>query len=129
MKQMKIDDFYLNEAKRIRIAYLNNIQKIKSLEPYLNSYKITLEGYMDTFKSIVNSSKPDEEKSKLFFDEIESLNIKVDTTQAMLKPLYAISEQLEKDGNTLKNSIESKYVGISIDDIQKQIYAYIPDLF
>lgn len=125
---VKIDKFYLDEARRIRREYLKNLNEINSRVPFIENYKKKILSYQDKIKNILDGDKTDSDKQKIFFSEIENLSIDIDTLEKEIKPFYDNIKKLSDDSLNLKEAIEQKYIGITMDEIKEQIIPYVSDL-
>jgi predicted nucleic acid-binding Zn-ribbon protein len=124
----KIDKFYLEEARRIRMEYLKNLNEINSRVPFIEKFKQKILSYQDKIKNIVNSDKSDSIKETIFLSEVESLSNDIETLEKEIKPFYNNIKKLSDDSLKLKEAIEQKYIGITIDEIKNQIIPYVSDL-
>lgn len=125
---IKIDKFYLDEARRIRIEYLKNLKEINNRVPFIESYKKKISSYQDTIKKIVDGDKSETDKQRIFFTEMESLNNDMETLEREMNPFYENIKKLSDDSFKLKEAIEQKYIGITIDEIKSQMIPYVSDL-
>lgn len=124
-----IDKFYLNEARRIRLEYLDNLGEINKRVPFINKYKEKIQSYTKDLERIVSSNAQDAAKENEFMNSLENLNHDVETLEKEMKPYYSKIEQLTVDSEKLYNNILEKYIGIQPDDIKNQIYEHIKDLY
>lgn len=124
-----IDKFYLNEARRIRLEYLDNLGEINKRVPFINKYKEKIQSYTKDLEKIVSSNAQDAVKENEFMNSLENLNHDVETLEKEMKPYYSKIEQLTVDSEKLYNNILEKYIGIQPDDIKNQIYEHIKDLY
>lgn len=124
-----IDKFYLNEARRIRLEYLDNLGEINKRVPFINKYKEKIQSYTKDLERIVSSNAQDAVKENEFMNSLENLNHDVETLEKEMKPYYSKIEQLTVDSEKLYNNILEKYIGIQPDDIKNQIYEHIKDLY
>ena len=124
-----IDKFYLNEARRIRLEYLDNLGEINKRVPFINKYKEKIQSYTKDLERIVSSNAQDAVKENEFMNSLVNLNHDVETLEKEMKPYYSKIEQLTVDSEKLYNNILEKYIGIQPDDIKNQIYEHIKDLY
>jgi len=116
---MKIDLLYLNEAKRIRIEYLNNLKYISDKEVDIRDYLNKLD---DIKKHITeNEISNKEEYNKILLD----INKNIDILKDYISVYNDNIKQLDIDQKKLYFNIKDKYKDISDDDIKKQIIEYI----
>lgn len=125
---MNIDKVYLDEARRIRVEYLQNLEKINKILPFIEQYKNKIESYKGVIDNIVDNSISDIEKQKKFLEEMTLLNNDLLTLESEMQPLYDKYNKLNDDSIKLKEAIISKYKDITIEEIKNQIIPYISDL-
>jgi uncharacterized coiled-coil DUF342 family protein len=125
----KIEELYLNEARRIRVEYLKNAKALSELSDYVEVYKKTLMEYISKLEKITESSDVNQVKSEKFFTELEKLNKDVEDASGKMKPFSDNINKLSKEVDRLKDAIVNKYPGITDDEIQSQLFNHISDLY
>ena len=116
---MKIDLLYLNEAKRIRLDYLNNLKYISDKEEDIKSYLSKLD---DIKKYITENEIEDREE---YNDILLNINKNIDILKDYISVYNDNIKQLDIDQKKLYFNIKDKCKDISDDDIRKQIIEYI----
>ena len=124
-----IDKFYLDEARRIRIEYLENLDEINKRVPFINKYKDKIQSYTKELERIVGSNMQDTIKETEFIKSLENLNKDVETLEREMNPYYSKIESLTSDSDKLYSNILEKYIGIQPEEIKRQIYEHIKDLY
>jgi hypothetical protein len=114
-----IDLIYLNESKRIRKEYLQNLAFIVSREE-------EIESYMNEIKNIQSQiDKSENKKIELFTDQLRYIDVNIDKINKFISVYYDKIKQLDKDQKILYNNIKDKYPNINDDDIKNQIMKFI----
>jgi uncharacterized coiled-coil protein SlyX len=115
-----LDAVYINEAKRIRETYLQNLKFIEDKSEILTGYKIEIEKIRDEMgkiiKDVENPIVKEELNNKLM--DIERYII---LTQNEIRPFYEKILKLREDSVNLYNSIVEKYPKMDKDEIKKEI--------
>lgn len=117
---MKLDLIYINEAKRIRETYLENLMKIVDKEEEIKKYL----DIINRIKDKINKS--DEDKSDEYYkSEILNIDKNINNIRKNILPYYDNIKKLDEDQRKLYNNIKEKYTDIKDEDIQNQIIPYI----
>ncbi|MDY0268839.1 hypothetical protein [Trichloromonas sp.] len=116
---MKIDLLYLNEAKRIRLDYLNNLKYISDKEEDIKSYLSKL----DDIKKYITENEIEDRGE--YNDILLNINKNIDILKDYISVYNDNIKQLDIDQKKLYFNIKDKYKDISDDDIRKQIIEYI----
>jgi uncharacterized coiled-coil protein SlyX len=116
-----LDKHYINEAKRIRENYFDNLKFIEDKSEKLTGYKNEIEKIKsemeDIYKESVGEPTVNGELNKKLL-EIEKYIV---LTQDEIRPFYEKILKLRDDSMNLYNSIVEKYPDIDKEDIKKQI--------
>jgi len=97
---VRIEERQIKEARRIREKYLKSVSNIKESESKLIETKKELISVIQTIEKAVNEI--DEEMMK---EKINNLESKIRGIQEDIKPDIIIIKKLEKDADTLFESI------------------------
>jgi hypothetical protein len=126
--KVKLDLFYLNEARRIREEYLLALSNIKKKQPSINRYRKEIERYRDEIDELYEGEEKNSIKEKLYIEKMDELIKNVDKIESQIQPYYIKIKKLNEDSLKLKNLIIEKYPSITIDEIKQQIIPFIADL-
>lgn len=126
--QNNISKQYLDEARRIRKEYLENLEKIKDKKPYIDQYRQEVEKYNRDVELLPESGLEGEKLESEFYSKVEKLLEKIEQIESSIKPFYEKIEQLKKDSLKLNEIIKEKYPSLSQQDIKAQIIPYVQDL-
>lgn len=117
-----IDIIYIEEAKRIREEYIENLNYITKEEDNINKL---IKG-LDKIKEEVSVSESKDDnyyKNKLF--EVEKM---INFASERIDPYYEKIKELDKKQQKLYFSIKDKYPGITDEQIAKSIVPHIVEL-
>ena len=117
-----IDDIYINEAKRIREEYLNNLVYITKEEQNITNLTVQLQ---DLAKDIENSDEKDE---TFYKDALFEIEIMIRKATDKIFPYHDKIKELDKAQKNLYDKIKDKYPKISDQDIQDSIIPHILEL-
>lgn len=118
---MKLDKIYIEEAKRIRREYLNNLKYIILQEDVLNNSKKKLEK--------ITSDIDNNETTDIFNkDVLFQLSAIIETAVAKITPFNEKFKILDADQLKLYNAIKEKYPNITDIEIENEIVPYIDDI-
>ena len=114
-----IDEFYINEAVRIRKEYLDNLiylaqeeENIKSLTDDLNQLS----------KDVEKSEKRDE---KYYRDALFEVELMIRKATEKIMPYHDKTKELDKQQRTLYNTIKEKYPDLSDEEMKNIIIPHI----
>ena len=114
-----IDQIYINEAKRIRKEYLDNLLFITNEEK--NIIKLTTD-----LKKISDEIEESEIKNESYYKKVlTKIETMIQKTTDKIIPYQTKSEELDKQQRILYNTIKEKYPKISNDEIQNDIIPHI----
>jgi hypothetical protein len=120
---VRIEERQIKEARRIREKYLKSVSNIKESESKLIETKKELISVIQTIEKAVNEI--DEEMMK---EKINNLESKIRGIQEDIKPDIIIIKKLEKDADTLFESIKQKHPNITKEELQESLLPYIDDI-
>lgn len=119
-----IDKIYLNESKRIRMEYLNNLSYIILKEDEIKTYIDKLE----TIKNEIYELEDGNNFEDLYKNKLNEINYNIEKLKSYINHYHENIIKLDNDQRLLYNNIKSKYVDIADDDIKEQIIKYIKDV-
>lgn len=114
-----IDLIYLNESKRIRKEYLENLAYIVKNEDVINFHI----NEINNIKDILNDS-PDSNKDE-FINQLKIMDENLQKISKHIQKYYDNIKQLDVDQRKLYYNIKDKYPNISDDDIKNEIIEFI----
>ena len=125
---MKIADLYVNEAVRIRKAYIDNLVYVLKHEKELNKYKDEILDIGNNL-SVIAEKVDDNPQYKEFINEkMIDLENNMDKVKKRLLPYYENIVKIRKDTETLWNSIQEKYPNITKEELKNQIVPYLREI-
>ena len=118
-----IDQLYINEARRIRKEYLTNLFYIVEKEGEMKEYLTIIETIKDELndEDIIKNDKAYKEKTFKLSKNIEQLKKYIIEYDNNIK-------KLDKDQRTLYTNIKEKHIGITDEEMQKELIASIIDI-
>lgn len=117
-----IDLIYINEAKRIREEYLNNLQYIATEEDNIKQLTSDL---VKLSEDIENS----EEKSETFYkDALFEVETMIRKASEKIMPYHDKVKELDKQQKVLYDTIKEKYPNKTDEDIKNDIIPHIVEL-
>ena len=118
-----IDQLYIDEARRIRKEYLTNLFYIVEKEDEMKSY-------MNTIENIKEELNEDESKinDNLYTDKVNELNKNIEKVKVYITKYMNKIQQLDKAQKRLYNNIKEKHIGITDEEMQKEIMNKIIDI-
>lgn len=119
-----IDKIYLDESKRIRMEYLNNLSYIILKEDEIKTYIDKLE----TIKNEIYELEDGNNFEDLYKNKLNEINYNIEKLKSYINHYHENIIKLDNDQRLLYNNIKSKYVDIADDDIKEQIIKYIKDV-
>jgi hypothetical protein len=119
-----IDEIYLNESKRIRMEYLNNLSYIILKEDEIKSYIDKLETIKDEIYKLEDGNNFED----LYKNKLNDINYNIEKLKSYITNYHENIIKLDNDQRTLYNNIKSKYVNITDDEIKEQVINYIKDV-
>lgn len=126
--QNKISKHYLDEARRIRKEYLENLKKIKDKKPLIDQHRQEVEKYNKDVELLPESGLEGEKLEREFYSKVEKLLENIEIIENSIKPFYEKIEQLKKDSFKLNEIIKEKYPTLTQQEIKQQIIPYVQDL-
>jgi hypothetical protein len=119
---LKMDKHYIDEAKRIRRKYIENIVHITNNEEKISS----MVNEMESISSEMNDSESnDEEYYRELLIEIDS---KVNKIKKDILPHFEVIQKLNDEQKILYNNIKDKYDKLSNDEIVNILMPHIIEL-
>lgn len=120
---MKIHYKYINEAKRIRINYLNLVKNFTEKEELIKKYKDRILEILDYIEKYIDKNKKLDEESlkETLNEELMDINSNMDKIQNDVKKLDSNIQNLKNQSKKLYITIEEKYPELNEKEIQKQI--------
>jgi len=117
-----IEELYINDAKRIREEYLNNLIYIASEEDNIKSLTSDLE-------QIGKDIEESDSKSDTFYrDALFEVEKMIKKATEKIVPYYEKIKDLDKQQRKLYNTIKDKYPNLSDDDMKNSIIPHILEI-
>ena len=116
---MQLDKLYIDEAKRIRKTYLNNLADLLKKEAEVKKYS----KMMDDIKKQIDDGES--ANSDFFVNKLLEMGSNIDKIQNVITPYYDKIQKLDKAREILYNNIKDKYPDITDEEIQEQIIPHI----
>lgn len=120
-----ISEEYINEAKRIRIEYLNNLKYIIDEEPKVEDRKKEGLKIQDEMKDILNSEFNDVRKTIELNNKLMVLEKEIIAIQNIIKPYSEKIKKLRDDSDRLFLAIKEKYPDIDNITLENEIMSQI----
>lgn len=114
-----IDLIYLNESKRIRKEYLENLAFIVKKEDEINFHI----NEINNIKNIINDI-PENNKDE-FIDQLKIMDENIQKISKHIQKYYDNIKQLDVDQRKLYYNIKDKYPNIDDEDIKNEIIEFI----
>jgi vacuolar-type H+-ATPase subunit E/Vma4 len=122
-----ISEQYINEAKRIRRIYLQNIREIVKQEPKVIERRNVARKIQEEMEITVHSDVNDLRKSLELNSRLLVLEKEINAIQDIIRPFYDNIEKLKNDTDRLYLSIKEKYPDLDIDTIQEEIISNLDE--
>ena len=119
---MKIDKIYLDDAKRIRLEYLSNVNYITTKEKEMEVYIREINKIKNDVDLAVDNNITDDQ---FYQKKMKKLNENIDKLKIHVEHYYKNVLELDKDQRSLYHKIREKYRDITDDEIKKQVLEYI----
>jgi hypothetical protein len=116
---MILDKLYIDEAKRIRRIYLNNLAAIVEKEEDIQKYFEMIE---EVRREIEHSEGVNQE---FFVKKLLEINDNIEKIKSFIMPHYESIQKLDDSQKLLYNNIKDKYPEITDEEIQSQIVPHI----
>ena len=120
-----ISEEYINEAKRIRIEYLNNLKYIIDEDPKVEDRKKEGLKIQDEMKDILNSEFNDVRKTIELNNKLMVLEKEIIAIQNIIKPYSEKIKKLRDDSDRLFLAIKEKYPDIDNITLENEIMSQI----
>lgn len=122
-----IAEQYINEAKRIRRIYLQNIREIVKQEPKVIERRNFAHKTQEEMEITVHSDVNDLKKSLELNSRLLVLEKEINAIQDIIRPFYDNIEKLKNDTDRLYLSIKEKYPDLDMNTIQEEIIASLDE--
>jgi hypothetical protein len=117
-----LDKIYINEAKRIRKEYLNNLV-------YIVTQESVIKGYVNSLNDIKKEiSETQNESDDYFRGKLMEIDKKIIDLNKYLLVYYDKIKKLDIDQRRLYNTIKEKYPLISDDNMKNEIINHLDDI-
>lgn len=114
-----IELIYLNESKRIRKEYLENLS-------YIITKEDEIEGYINRIQQIqLIIDDSNQQNIDKFINEVKELDNNINKINDFITIYHDKIKKLDVDQRLLYNSIKEKYPNIDDEDIKNQILSTI----
>jgi len=114
-----IEQLYINEAKRIREEYLNNLI-------YIANEEDTIKGLTNDLEQISEDVEASEKKDEKYYrDALFEVELMIRKATEKIFPYHEKVKDLDKQQRKLYNTIKDKYPDITDEDMQKEIIPHI----
>jgi hypothetical protein len=122
-----IADQYINEAKRIRRIYLQNIREILKQEPIIEGRKNVAKKIQKEMDIAIQSDLNDVRKTLELNNKLLILEKELRKIQDIIRPFYDNIENLKTDTDRLYLSIKEKYPNLDLNIIQNEIMSSLDE--
>ena len=122
-----IAEQYINEAKRIRRIYLQNIKEILKQEPFIEERKIFAKKIQNEMDIAVQSDLNDVRKTLELNNKLLVLEKEIKKIQDIIRPFYDNIEKLKTDTDRLYLAIKEKYPNLDLTIIQNEIMSSLDE--
>ena len=112
---MKIDLIYLNESKRIRKEYLNNLSYIVKREDEIQDFIVEIQKVQTDIRETQTTDE------RYFQEKLLLINENIDKLKSYITIYYEKIKQLDKDQRILYDNIKVTYPDLKDDDLKNQI--------
>lgn len=114
-----IDLIYLEESKRIRKEYLDNLAYIANNEDEISKYVEIISDIQEQIKKSNNT------KEEFFKEKLYEINDNITKITKYVEVYRDKIKQLDVDQRVLYNAIKSKYPNILDEELQSDIMKYV----
>jgi len=123
----KIHKRFLEEASRIRMSYLDELEKFQNKEDDLKIYQKRLSNILENITDYVskNPNATEEQISEDLKDELAEIETNMNIVKVEVEKLDIKVKKLRKQSSNLFQSIKAKHTELNDNDIQKEILFYI----
>jgi RecG-like helicase len=122
-----IAEQYINEAKRIRRIYLQNIKEILKQEPFIEERKNFAKKIQNEMDIAVQSDLNDVRKTLELNNKLLVLEKEIKKIQDIIRPFYDNIEKLKTDTDRLYLAIKEKYPNLDLNIIQNEIMSSLDE--
>ena len=122
-----IAEQYINEAKRIRRIYLQNIKEILKQEPFIEERKNFAKKIQNEMDIAVQSDLNDVRKTLELNNKLLVLEKEIKKIQDIIRPFYDNIEKLKTDTDRLYLAIKEKYPNITEKEIEQEIMSKVDE--
>jgi RecG-like helicase len=122
-----IAEQYINEAKRIRRIYLQNIKEILKQEPFIEERKNFAKKIQNEMDIAVQSDLNDVRKTLELNNKLLVLEKEIKKIQDIIRPFYDNIEKLKTDTDRLYLAIKEKYPNLDLTIIQNEIMSSLDE--
>ena len=122
-----IADQYINEAKRIRRIYLQNIREILKQEPIIEGRKNVAKKIQKEMDIAIQSDLNDVRKTLELNNKLLILEKELRKIQDIIRPFYDNIENLKTDTDRLYLAIKEKYPNLDLNIIQNEIMSSLDE--
>ena len=122
-----IAEQYINEAKRIRRIYLQNIKEILKQEPIIEERKNFAKKIQNEMDIAVQSDLNDVRKTLELNNKLLVLEKEIKKIQDIIRPFYDNIEKLKTDTDRLYLAIKEKYPNLDLNIIQNEIMSSLDE--
>lgn len=122
-----IAEQYINEAKRIRRIYLQNIKEILKQEPIIEERKNFAKKIQNEMDIAVQSDLNDVRKTLELNNKLLVLEKEIKKIQDIIRPFYDNIEKLKTDTDRLYLAIKEKYPNLDLTIIQNEIMSSLDE--
>jgi len=122
-----IAEQYINEAKRIRRIYLQNIKEILKQEPFIEERKNFAKKIQNEMDIAVQSDLNDVRKTLELNNKLLVLEKEIKKIQDIIRPFYDNIEKLKTDTDRLYLAIKEKYPNLDLIIIQNEIMSSLDE--
>jgi L-2-hydroxyglutarate oxidase LhgO len=122
-----IAEQYINEAKRIRRIYIQNIKEILKQEPIIEERKNVAKKIQKEMDIAVQSDLNDVRKTLELNNKLLVLEKEIKKIQDIIKPFSDNIENLKADTDRLYLAIKEKYPNLDLNIIQNEIMSSLDE--
>lgn len=119
----KIDNIYIDRAKRIRKDYLSLNDKLKKYDVYIKKLKDEIEDTIQYIQNIIENGKTGSNetiKNELLI-RINNLETQIEKIQKYINPVNEMIKKLQTEEQILYEQIKIKYPNMTDDEILNTI--------
>jgi hypothetical protein len=116
-----IAEQYIIEGSRLRKTYIENLKEILKQEPFIAARKKTFDNLKTEMENIVASDLNEMRKTLELNNRLITLEKEIKNIQDIVRPYYEKIESLKTERDRLYLAIKEKYIGITDQEIEKEI--------